>query len=272
MTRSHLTRGSLAIAALLLASAPLEAQQRPLAPVPARGLSVAPFFEGWFANPDGTYTLSFGYFNFNMEELIEIPVGPDNFLEPAELGGFQPTSFPPRRERGVFTVTIPAEFRGRDVVWTLRSAGETHSVPGRVRSPAYELGYEPMAMGSLPPVLRFDAEGEEWRGLDGRIAEPLVATIGVPLPLEIRAEDRSLRESPVALRAAWFKHQGPGPVEFDPDGGEIEDQGVAATSATFSEPGEYVLRVRVDNFAAPDSSPGDQCCWSNGYYRVTVTP
>jgi hypothetical protein len=40
--------------------------------------------------------------------------------------------------------------------------------------------------------------------------------------------------------------------------------------ATFSEPGEYMLRAQVDNFRAPDSSSGDQCCWTNGYVRVTV--
>ena len=40
--------------------------------------------------------------------------------------------------------------------------------------------------------------------------------------------------------------------------------------ATFSEPGEYMLRARVDNFRAIDSASGDQCCWTNGYVRVTV--
>jgi len=47
---------------------------------------------------------------------------------------------------------------------------------------------------------------------------------------------------------------------------------VVTTQATFMEPGDYVIRLRVDNFAAPDSSMGNQCCWSNGYLPVTVTP
>jgi hypothetical protein len=43
------------------------------------------------------------------------------------------------------------------------------------------------------------------------------------------------------------------------------------TTATFSQPGEYVIRARVDNFGVGDSRFGNQCCWSNGYIPVTVT-
>jgi hypothetical protein len=42
--------------------------------------------------------------------------------------------------------------------------------------------------------------------------------------------------------------------------------------ATFTVPGEYLMRARVDNFNSADSSGGDQCCWTNAYIRVTVTP
>ena len=50
-----------------------------------------------------------------------------------------------------------------------------------------------------------------------------------------------------------------------------ELQGTATTSATFKQAGEYVIRVRTDNFGRLDSVPGDQCCWTNGYVKVTVT-
>ena len=49
------------------------------------------------------------------------------------------------------------------------------------------------------------------------------------------------------------------------------DWSVATTEATFSEPGDYVVRLRVDNFAAPDSRFDNQCCWTNAYFPVTVT-
>jgi hypothetical protein len=47
-------------------------------------------------------------------------------------------------------------------------------------------------------------------------------------------------------------------------------EGTARVVATFSEPGEYMLHAQVDNWRSPDSSSGDQCCWTNGYVRVTV--
>ena len=40
--------------------------------------------------------------------------------------------------------------------------------------------------------------------------------------------------------------------------------------ATFDTPGEYLIRIRIDNFTSGDSSMGNQCCWSNGYVRVRV--
>ena len=42
-------------------------------------------------------------------------------------------------------------------------------------------------------------------------------------------------------------------------------------SAVFDTPGEYVIRIRIDNFNPIDSMPGQQCCWSNGYVRVVVS-
>src|SRR5215217_7768121 len=56
--------------------------QGPLAPLKASGQTVTPAFEGWYRNPDGTFSISFGYYNRNTEESLEIPIGPDNFVEP----------------------------------------------------------------------------------------------------------------------------------------------------------------------------------------------
>ena len=51
-----------------------------------------------------------------------------------------------------------------------------------------------------------------------------------------------------------------------------EGYGTGQVIATFTEPGEYLMRARVDNFNRADSSDGDQCCWTNGYVKVNVTP
>lgn len=266
-------------------------KQWPLAPTPPDGQRVVPFFDGFYENADGSFSLSFGFSNLNREETIEIPLGPDNFIEPKEFDGRQPTSFPTvaglgptgarrDRERGVFTVTVPPNFKG-DVVWTLRHGGQVHKVPGRTKSGAYGLKW-PMAMGSIPPTLRFAATGPEGRGPMGIEGPALQATVGTPLPVTVWVNDDSKREAdPVPLKARgparpavtvnWYKHAGPGPVKFDPTRiGLTELAGTAATTATFTQAGNYTLRVRADNFGRPDTSAGNQCCWTNGYLKVTV--
>ena len=77
---------------------------------------------------------------------------------------------------------------------------------------------------------------------------------------------------PVVGGATWSTHRGPVPATFSEADLEASNDGGATTTVTFSEPGEYVLRVRADNFNPVDSSTGDQCCWTNGYLKVTVSP
>ena len=266
-------------------------RQWPLAPTPPDGQRVVPFFDGFYENADGSVVLSFGFSNLNRDETIEIPLGPDNFIEPKEFDGRQPTSFPTvpglgptgarrDRDRGVFTVTVPATFKG-DVVWTLRHRGQINKVPGRTKAGAYGLKW-PMAMGSIPPMLRLAASGPVGRGPMGIDGPPLQATVGTPLPLTVWIKDDSQRDAetvPLKVRGParpligvnWSKHAGPGPVKFDPaKSGLMELEGTDSTTATFTQPGTYTLRVRADNFGRPDTSAGNQCCWTNGYIKVTV--
>jgi hypothetical protein len=100
MVQKRLAAGALAIATFV-GVAQLEGQVNiqtqnsyPLTPLPPSGDFVAPFFDGWYQNPDGTYTLSFGFFNRNTQEIVEVPLGPNNYIEPAEFDGVQPTYFP----------------------------------------------------------------------------------------------------------------------------------------------------------------------------------
>jgi hypothetical protein len=43
----------------------------------------------------------------------------------------------------------------------------------------------------------------------------------------------------------------------------------AITTATFAEPGEYVLRVVANDWSG-DGSRAFQCCWSNAQVAVIV--
>ena len=249
---------------------------------PAGG-PVVPIFEGWYRNPDGTFELSFGYFNVNTEETLEIPLGPDNFIEPAEFDGRQPTRFEPvpesdRRHWGAFTVTVPAGFGARDVVWTLHVRGQTLSVPGRLTSSAYELaGWEFPGRSSMSPLLRWAREGPAGRGPRGITGAARQARVGVPLDVEAWvARDAAAGGDERPVNVKWFKHQGPGDVAFAERTARVErdawtQEGGArvAVAATFSEPGDYLLRLLAFNVLREFEF---HCCWTNGYVPVTVAP
>jgi hypothetical protein len=261
----------LALPALLFFTPPLPGQSFQLAPVPPDGHFVPPWFEGWYGNADGSFTYSFGYFNRNQRDTVEVAIGPDNYIDPPIFNGWQPTSFPPGRHAGVFTVTVPAGYEG-DVVWHLRTAGQENRVPGRATAPAYELSFQPMAVGSVPPTLRFDRNGPAGRGPRGVEGPELPARVGTGLELTAWVTDESVRDRPAETGINWYKHQGPGRVSFSNASQSPDEEGRIAATALFSEPGEYLIRVRADNFRAPDSTPADQCCWTNGYLRVRVSP
>ncbi len=263
--------------------------QMPLAPHSGKGQTVTPAFEGWYRNPDGTYSLSFGYFNRNLEEALEIPIGPDNYMEPGPANQGQPSHFQPRRHWGVFAVNVPADFGYERIVWTLKIRGETFVIPGSLnRDWEIDALRGEAGSGNTPPSISFHSGGPEGSGPAGVTGEPLTASVGTPLAVTVWASDdgspsSAVRETgdegaPVTL--AWFKHQGPGHVKFSEATHEVSHAGGEAKSmVTFSETGDYVLRVRATD-ASAIASDGTlhvanagyaQCCWTNGFVNVTVT-
>jgi hypothetical protein len=236
------------------------------------GRPVLPIFEGWFDKPDGTYDLCFGYHNLNLRETLEIPLGPDNFIEPARFDGFQPTHFDPVPQNGsrrywcTFTVNVPADFGDQRVVWTLRIRGQSYSVPGHITGRNYEMDEPDHATrSSRAPVIRFAADGEPGKGRSGLRTGPVTARVGEPLPLTLWVDPTP---RPLSL-VWWFKHQGPGEVTFSNPESEVRGAGETTTTATFALPGTYLLRVK----AVPNISDiSYHCCWSNGYVEVVVSP
>src|SRR5205814_9508991 len=65
--------------AALLACAVVTAQTRFTY---SSGQSVSPAYEGWMYAPDGSATMYFGYMNSNWLQEFDVPVGPDNAIEP----------------------------------------------------------------------------------------------------------------------------------------------------------------------------------------------
>lgn len=302
-----------ALMLVALGAAPLQAQVRvdqwPNAPQPPHGRQVVPFFEGWYDNGDGTFTLSFGYLNRNLNDPIDIPVGERNYIEPAKYDGVQPTHFIGSHQRGFFAVRIPAAESGQDVWWHIVDEdGTDYKVPGRVTAAAYELDWNPRPHGSVSPLVWFDNERNAVQGPEGiKAPRPLTGRVGQPVTIAVSTRDESVRDpsdrrfaEPLPARVVFYHFSGPtgAEVTFErhsstpappepPAGGrgggrggraadnEVMLEGVAGTArvnAVFSAPGEYVILAQSDNWRAPDSGAQDQCCWTNAYQTVVINP
>ena len=253
-------------------------------PLHDSGQSVTPAYEGWFANPDGSFSILFGYYNRNVKQELDIPIGPDNRIEPGGPDQGQPTHFLTKRRWGVFTVTVPKDFGTKKISWTLTANGKTTVIPAGL-DPLWELSPFKDATGNTPPFLSFQAAGPFVQGPRGS-SESVKAELNRPVALEVWvADDANVvpgastpRTPPVAI--SWSKFRGPGAVLFSEQRPAVEKaefeapartvfRGKTHTTATFSEPGEYVLHVLANDWSG-EGGRGFQCCWSNAQVRVTV--
>src|SRR5215212_4242504 len=94
------------------------------------GQGVAPVYEGFDQNPDGTFNMWFGYMNRNFEEALDLPVGASNRFEPGGDRG-QPTHFDTRRHKDVFRVVFPKDSGDTaKLQWTLTVNGKIETIAG----------------------------------------------------------------------------------------------------------------------------------------------
>lgn len=234
----------------------------------ARGQDVAPVFEGWERNPDGTFNMVFGYLNRNYEEEIDIPVGPGNTIDlgtgdaGARASGDrgQPTHFYPRRQRFLFRVVVPADWdKQQKVIWTLTSHGRTNQAKGWLQ-PVWELSEDviienlgggvpdpnnqppSLALGDVPNVTLPDAATLTSSATDDGLPKPYRKTPSNP--------DRDAQpRRPRGVEIKWTQYRGPGKVTFDPPASAVVyGQPVTLTSkASFGAPGTYVLRATAND-------------------------
>src|SRR4051794_18340118 len=256
----------LALLLIAIAAAPLVAQQNASQLANLRhwsGQGVAPVYEGFDLNDDGSFNMWFGYMNRNYEEEIDLPVGAGNTFEPGGDRG-QPTHFTTRRHKDVFKVTVPKEFADKTLVWKLTTRGHTEQVIATLK-PVWQIdrmrttrgGNSEKISSNLPPVVKVDISGQS----------------AANATLNLSATDDGLpsrRGVPVGMTVFWTKFRGPGNVQFSATEGKLAG-GKASTTATFSEPGEYVLQAVVDDGSGESAGNfGYHCCWTNTQVRVSV--
>lgn len=248
------------------------------------GQSVVPAFHGWVKNPDGTLDMYFGYLNRNWQEEVDIPIGPDNNISaPFGPDAGQPTHFLPRNNRWQFKVRVPANFEGKELVWTLTSRGQTLSAYGVIK-PGYvqdEFGLQREFFGSPPtggnkwPEVRLEGEKQRTAKVGQPITLSAIATDdGVPAP-SVRGnqggqtEGRgaaaavnttgavggdSVRGSARGLRFAWYVYRAPAEVS----GGQITEKLVMFNPRQF--------KVQEDQRSGQDSP------WSPGWVTPPLPP
>ena len=246
------------------------------------GQTIQPFFEGWAHNPDGSYEMHFGYLNRNYVEELAVPIGADNRIAPDGPDRGQPTFFYPRVNHRVFSVTVPAEWGDKELVWQVTVRDQTYRAIGWLQA-EWEISANPAA-ARLPasaapnqaPTLVVDAartattsgpltmtatvsddglpEPRQRGGGGGRGTLPTFERNpgGPTLPINVPQIQASSRSRPISTRAervdvTWTQWHGPTGVTLESQG-EPHD-GVAIVTATFKTPGDYLFRVQASDGA-----------------------
>ena len=295
----------------------------PLTPtIREKGSSVTPAFEGWYFGKDGSQNLLVGYFNRNTKQELDIPVGPNNRIEPGGPDMGQPTHFATGRQWGVFTIKLPKDFGTKKLTWTIVANGLTNAITLHTQADYVVEPFEDAANKNTPPKLKFHDGGSLFTGAPAGVAEKYTATVGEPLTLTVWATDEGAKINvpegrgrgrgaaargaapgagdaagargdaaaaqgrggagrgatpetaftpPPPIALTWTMFRGPGTVKFETQKPKIavDEGGKATTTATFSAPGEYILRVQ-GNDSTGEGGGGFQCCWTNAHVAVSV--
>jgi hypothetical protein len=239
-----------------------------------KGQPVIPLFDGWFPNEDGSSNICFGFFNMNLQEALNVPLGESNYLETdypgLDLSGVMlPTHFDPLppRYRHVFcafSINVPAGFdSGNRITWYLNSNRQELKVPGKVIA-SYVLD-EPSSngRGDVAPLVKLDGSPQAIRGRAGiQFPQLIQAKVNEPITLSAHIEHEDEE-----VWVGWSHHSGPGSVEFSNKEYMTESGSSTSTQLQISEAGEYVIRMQtIDDVAAFEF----YCCHTNAYFSIQV--
>ena len=271
--------------AVAISTACLFAQQTiPVGPPHDSGERVSAAYEGWFPNPDGSFSILFGYFNQNFKEEPDIPIGPNNNIEPGGPDQGQPTHFLTRRRWGMFAVTVPADFGTKKLTWTIVANGKTTQIPARL-DPLWLVSPFKDATNNTPPFIAFSEAGPFAQGprgestsLSAQLPDPVTLTVWVADDANVAPGATPPKAPPVTV--SWSKFRGPGSVTFSSDRPAVEKidfkgpegtvfTGKATTTASFDQAGEYVLHVAANDWSG-EGGRGFQCCWTNAQVHVSA--
>jgi hypothetical protein len=260
-------------------------------PIREKGSSVTGAYDGWYRDKDGGVNLLVGYFNRNTKQELDIPIGPNNRIEPGGPDQGQPTHFMTSHQWGVFSIKVPRDFGTKKLTWTLVANGQTNIITLHTQRDWVLEPFEDVASQNTPPVITFQPAGPSFSGPPSGIAATLTTTLPDPARLTAWVTDEPPKlnvatalltvPAPAAagpprvppVNVTWSMFRGAGPVTFDNPRPPVSgaDGGRTTATAAFSVPGEYILRLQA-NDQSGDGGGGFQCCWTNVHVRVIVKP
>ena len=269
----------LAILALAAATSAARAQDIAMSEIKYnRGQSVQPAFEGWTRNPDGSFSMWFGYMNRNWEETPDIQAGLNNGFGATGEDLGQPTHFLPRRQEFIFKVNVPADWpKDKDLIWTVNVNGTSLKAFGSLW-PVWEIDEQTMSANNGGRTARTFGEpvnfppkiSAQLPKQTAEVGQPLTLVLpvtddGLPTP-EIRRRSTGgrvvadLTDKPVdplssaargSFRVRWVQYRGAGSSKIMPEESPVltADRkatltaGTSTTKVTFDKPGVYTLRA-----------------------------
>src|SRR5262249_38972475 len=158
-----------------------------------------------------------------------------NRIEPGGPDQGQPTHFLPRRQWGVFTITVPKDFGDKKLTWTITTNGETTTIPLNL-NPLWVVEPFKNASGNAPPVVRFEQGARSFAGPARGIAQSYMTKLSDALALTALVSDEGSTRPPRAggrggfgLSVSWSQFRGPAAVTFDNPRPRVEAEGTATT-------------------------------------------
>lgn len=148
-------------------------------------------FEGWGPLRDGTNALLVGYFNRNRNQEIDIPIGPENNIEPGGPDQGQPTHFLTGRQYGMFAITVPKDFGTKKLTWTIVANGQKTNVTFWLNPPYWVDFFKNTANENQPPRIKFAPDGFDHMGPPReKTVATLSGAVGQPVDLTAWAADQ----------------------------------------------------------------------------------
>ena len=259
----------------------LAAAQLPLQPARDAGQSVTAAFEGWYQNP-GRHLHAAGRLLQSQHQAdarhSRRTEQPHRARRPRLRAAH---ALPAAAAVGRLTIKVPEGFRRQATHLDHRRQRPDHHAADRRDQGLPDRAVQGSRAGqrAAEDSVRSEGAGVS-RGRRSALARRSTGTVGQPVTLERHRHRRRADNDPDLIAdsveaAADQRVRGASTAasatsRFASARPSVDKDGKVTTTATFSQPGDYILRAQV-NDRSGEGGGGFQCCWTNAHVKVTIT-